>query len=219
MEPWFILIPITIIGLISFVIFKVAVAQQRRARAHLGAIAQRYHWPEPVVPAGFWARFRSMPISGPWRGRELRIYNYTTGSGKHTTHWCAIAATVHNPGNFTLRISRENVLTRVGRVFGLDDVTTGDPAFDGQFYVKSNDPDFIAVALIPEVRAALVEAWRDHPRGAITVEGQQIIYAEPGTFSSPKICGRIPGFVELACVLAEVVEARPPRAAGSDRSR
>lgn len=192
-----------------FIVFVLlGVRQSRRARENLAALALRLGLPPPEEPAGFWGRLRAPSFRGSVRGRQLRVYTYSTGSGKNRTQWCALALSINNPGGLKLGIARENLLTRAGRAFGLNDVATGDEAFDRAFYVKSNDATYVRAALLPEVRARIAETWRQGARGAIKVEGGEISYAEAGTFASRRICERWPVMVDLAFLLADVVEAR-----------
>lgn len=190
------------VGLIAWL----GVDQARRAHANLARVAQSLGLPMPARPTGFFGRLTVPAVMGLLRGRPVRIFNYTTGSGKSRTTWCAVGVGLSNPGRFTLAISREGVLTRVGRVFGVDDVATGDAAFDEQFYIKSSDPAYVQAALIPEVRAQFTAAWKS--RGRLQVEGDEVRYAEPGQFSSDHICRRIPALLELAQSIGDLVEAR-----------
>jgi len=182
--------------------------QAQRARQNLAGLAQQYGLALPPEKKGFFAGLSSPSLGGSVRGRQLRIYNYTTGSGKNRTTWCALAVSVRNPGRLTLKVSRENLLTRAGRMFGVDDVATGDPAFDQEFYVKSNDAGYVRAAFLPEVRSQISTAWQQGARGTIKLDGGEITYAEAGTFTSAKICQRWPTMIDLAFLLADVVEAR-----------
>lgn len=211
MNLLFPLIPIAVIAGVFALIIKLSVKQSRRARENLGRLAQALGLPPPIAPAsskGFLSALALPSLTGVVRGRPMRVYNYSTGSGKSRVTWCAVSITVRNPGRLTLRVSRENVFTRIGRVFGVDDVATGDQAFDGQFYVKSNDAGYVRAAFIPEVRAQFTAAWTAGARGTITLEGDEIKYAEPGAFSSDQICARFPALADLAQVVGDIVEAR-----------
>ncbi len=190
------------------VIWFASMRQVARARQNLGLLAQGLGLPAPVQKQGFLARFAPPTLGGDVRGRHLRVYNYSTGSGKNRTTWCALALAVRNPGNLTLRVSRENMFTRAGRIFGVDDVATGDASFDKEFYVKSNDPAYVHAAFLPEVRSQISQAWNQGARGTMRIEGGEIKYAETGSFSSRKVCDRWPAMIELAFLLADVVEAR-----------
>lgn len=195
-------------GVFSLIIL-LSIRQQKKGRENLARLAQTLGLAVPEPPSGFFARM-AMPAAatGSCKGRQLRLFNYTTGSGKSRVTWSALAVSAQNPGGLTLKVGRENLLTRAGRVFGVDDIATGDSLFDDQFYLKSNDAGYIRAAFIPEVRAQFIEAWKNGARGSIQLERAEVKYAEPGSFSSEKICARLAGMVELACVVADVVEAR-----------
>jgi hypothetical protein len=138
----------------------------------------------------------------------VRIFSYTTGSGKHRTAWCALSIAADVPSGFMLKISGENLLTRAGRIFGFEDVATGDPAFDEKFYVKATQAGFVRAALIPEIRMRLIEAWTQHgARGTFSTDVGGVKYAETGTFSNARVCARFPVMLEIACDLAEITEA------------
>lgn len=148
-------------------------------------------------------------VEGDYRGRSVRIYSYVTGSGKSRTHWCAVEARAQNPGGLSFSISSENFLTRAGRAFGLQDVAVGDEAFDRKFFVRSNQPEYMRMALIPEVRARFLAGWGAGSRGGIKAEAGTVKYSEVGSFSSGKIVARVPQILELVCDAADIVETYP----------
>lgn len=186
-----------------------AVRQQRRAAENLSQLAVKLGLPPPLAPARKTFGLSQPEARGQFRGRPLRVYSYTTGSGKQRSHWCAVCATSPNPKRLTLRISGENMLTRAGRALGIDDVATGEPSFDRQFYVKSNDPAFLRAALLPELQASLKAAWAAGARGTISVDGDEVRYAETGSFANQAVCARMPALAELVCDFGELVEAYP----------
>lgn len=203
------LVPLFFIGLFATVVALILYAgarQQQRTRENLGRLADELRL--EVVESGKRTVFGqpAPTLAGMVRGRRVRIYSYSTGSGKNRTQWCAIAAVVKNTSGITLRISKENVFTRVGRTFGLDDVATGDAGFDRQFYLKSNKPGFVRIAFFPEIRERFANAWNAHARGSISADGNEVKYAETGSFSKAAVCGRFPGMVELVCDVCDLVE-------------
>jgi len=183
--------------------------QSEKAHANLTRMAQRMGWAPPEPFKASLLRSSPMALAGAFRGRQMRVFTYTTGSGKNRTHWCAIAARVDNAAKLTLRLGKENALTRFGRKFGLDDVSVGNAAFDEEFYVKSNKPEFISVALIPEIRQRIGQLWHDQPRGAIEVEGGEVKFSESGTFANDSMCDRFIAAAEVICDIAEVADACP----------
>ncbi|HEX9782401.1 MAG TPA: hypothetical protein VGA56_06660 [Opitutaceae bacterium] len=206
------LLPLLFIGVFVTVFALVILAvvrQQKRARENLSKLADRLGF-QVIEPEkrGIFNRSATR-LSGVFRGRNLQVYAYSTGSGKNQTQWCALATPVRNPAGLTVRISRENIFTRVGRKLGIDDVETGDAAFDKAYYVKSNQPDFIRVALIPEVRQRIASAWESGARGTLSADAGEVKYAEVGNFSNEKVCTRFGELIEVVCDLGEVVEAFP----------
>jgi len=181
--------------------------QQKRAKENLQRLATRLGLGLSTPPRRMLFGSSAPEVNGVFRGRSVRVYSYVTGAGKHRTHWSALAVTAPNRKRLTLRISGENFFTRAGRAFGIDDVATGDDAFDRQFYVKSNDAAYVRAALLPELRARLTALWSGGARGTITVEGDEVKYAEIGSFSSEAICNRMATLAELLCDLGEFVEA------------
>lgn len=202
-------LPFVFIGVFigTFVLIVIATKNQRKkARENLARLAERLGL-QVHAPAKR-GIFGTSPtsLSGTFRGRAIRVFSYSTGSGKNRTLWCAVAAPVNNPSGLKLRISKENAFTVVGRKFGIDDVATGDEAFDREFYVKSNQPDFIRAALIPEIRQRLADVWKTKSRGLFSVDETEVRYAETGNFSKAAVCERIPLVAEAVCDLGEVVE-------------
>ncbi len=184
-----------------------AIRQRKRAAANLLRVADelRLEFRRGTARGPFGKGAPS--VEGVVDGRPIRIHSYTTGSGKQRTQWCAISLTATNPGGLSLRISGENVLTKAGRAFGIDDVEVGDPVFDKTFFVKANKPEFIRAALIPEVRERFLAARRTGARGTITVEGAEVKYAEVGSFSNEKLARRIPTLVALLSDVALITGA------------
>lgn len=145
-------------------------------------------------------------LEGRLRGRSIRIYSYTTGSGKNRSHWCAVQVAAENNRKLSLTVSQENMFTKLGEKLGFDQATVGDDVFDRKFYLKCSDEEFLRAGLIPEVRSGFVSVWKQGARGRVTVEGECIKFAELGSFSDNRICSRIPAISGLLCDLGEIVE-------------
>jgi len=190
------------------VIIRGAIVAVRKTRENLQTLASRLGL-TVEAPGGMGAFALSRAsLVGQFHGRPVRIHSYTTGSGKHRTTWCAISLTTRTPPDFSLKISRENLFTKAGRLFGMEDVTTGDPAFDEKFYVKSKQASYLRAALLPEVRMRLLDALARHRSlGTFTAEAGEVKYAEMGTFANAKILDRFPDMLEIAGELAEIAEA------------
>jgi len=186
---------------------RAAIRQQRQARERMAALADQLHLefrqPAPVGTFGI----RPPPtVEGTHRGRPVRFFTYTTGSGKNQQHWGAVAAAAAGAGSFTLDLFPQNFLTHLGVALGMQDIQVGDPAFDPLFVVKSNDPAYAAAALLPELRARLVAERKRGALGHLSVKDGEVRYAEIGGFGQATRVARLTEMLELVCDLAEVAD-------------
>jgi len=195
-------------GTAAFVGFAIwmAVVQQRKARAQMTALAGRFHLEFRQPPAAGFGVRPPPTVEGTHRGRTVRFFTYTTGSGKSRTNWCAVAAAAAGAGTFTLDLFPQNFLTRIGVALGMQDLQVGDPAFDPLFIVKSNDPAYAVAALLPEIRARLVAERGRGALGHVAVKEGEVRYAEMGGFSQEAQVARLADMLDIVCDLAEVAE-------------
>ena len=56
-----------------------------------------------------------------------------------------------------LAITREGAIANVAKLFGAQDITTGDVAFDERFLIKGKDPELVKQILVADARAGLLE--------------------------------------------------------------
>lgn len=203
-----VLIPV---AFIAFTIGVVALAvtlglrQQRKAMAQLGAVAARLGLELRRQPSKF--GFEPTPtVEGRHRNRGVRFFSYTTGSGKSRTSWIAVAAAVNGGAGFTLDLYPENFIYRIATALGMQDIKINDPVFDPAFIVRSNDPAYAAAALLPEIRARLLEERQRGAHGHLSVKEGEVRYAEIGSFSEQDRVDRLARMLEPACDLAEVAE-------------
>jgi len=205
--PWFVLLffafPVVMVPLA----IRLAVAQQRKSRAQMAALAGRFGLAVREGPASAVLGLKPAPtVEGPYRNRAVKFFTYTTGSGKSQTHWCAVAAAAPGAGGFTLDLFPQNFLTQIGVRLGMQDIQVGDPAFDPLFVVKSNDAAYTRAALLPELRARLVEERGRGALGHLSVKDGEVRYAEMGGFSQEAQVARLAGMLAVVCDLAEVAE-------------
>ena len=145
-------------------------------------------------------------VAGPYRGRNVRFFNYTTGSGKSRTSWSAVAATCSGGAPFSLELATENFLTRLGEKLGMQDIKTGDPAFDQTFVVQSSDPNYAAAALLPEISANLLAQRQAGARGTWRIKDGEVRYSEIGSFGDAGRTERLAAAIETICYLAEIAD-------------
>ncbi len=204
------LVPVLVIALfvtLGALAVRAAAKQQRRARDQLAALAARLGLSLRRQPARL--GFEPPPsVEGQHHHRAVRFYNYTTGSGKSRTTWSAVSAAFGGTGGFTLELIPENFFFRMATALGMQDIRIGDPAFDQTFVVKSNDPAYAAAALLPEIRARLLDQRQRGAHGHLAIKDGIVRYAEVGGFDDEARVNRLAAMLDITCDLAEVAEVR-----------
>jgi hypothetical protein len=152
----------------------------------------------------------SPEAEGVHNGRRGRIYSYTTGSGKSRTTWAAVELRGEGAPRLELAFTRQGFGTKIASMFGAKEVEVGDAAFDARWFIRTNRPEFVKAALLPEVRARIDElATRGGSGMRLEFTGGKAVYAEQGGFNAAvraRIAAALPVLTDLAA-LAEVEAA------------
>ena len=82
----------------------------------------------------------------------------------------------------------------------------GDPAFDHEWFVETNQPAFLRAALIPELRQKLMTAIRGSCSPKFELKSGKVKYEEFGMFTDAKLCDRFVTLADVVCDLADVAE-------------
>lgn len=164
---------------------------------------------EPMYPDKkllAWIR-KPMRMEGSYRNYSLKIYNYTVGSGKNSTTYSTARIFGENSKDLTFEFHREGMFSKLGKMFGMQDIETGDTKFDKMFVVKSSDPDFMQVALLPEIKEKFYNVWEQHKaHGTIRLKGDELCYDEVGTISNKQIRERFAATADLLADLRGTIE-------------
>ncbi|MFI5356798.1 MAG: hypothetical protein ACHQ4G_05640 [Opitutales bacterium] len=144
---------------------------------------------------------RAPEAAGTIRGKFVRLYTYTTSSGKNSDTWAALAVEPAVPGKLTFALTRQGLATKLMEVFGAHEVKVGDAAFDREWFVQTNAPEFFVAALLPELQAKLRPL-----AGKWELKNSRVTYVERGTFADARRCDRFGATVDAACDLADVAE-------------
>lgn len=146
--------------------------------------------------------FRGFPgAAGVIRGKPVKLYNFTTGSGKSRVTWAALAVTPAATGGLKFKLSRQGLGTKVMELFGTKEVQVGDPQFDREWFIQTNQPEFFAAALLPEIQQKILPL-----RGKWELADNVLVYVEQGTFADNHRCARFATAVGAACDLADIAE-------------
>lgn len=164
---------------------------------------------DPLVPGVSWLSWICKPcrIESVYKGRQLKIFTFTRGSGKNQTRYAAIHVPVRNPQNLRISLTYEGFLSKVGRSLGMQDIQTGDPAFDKLFILKSKQPEFAQAVLIPELRAQFIKAYDEHAaRGTLKLDDDMLVYEEVGSLGGGPARRRFGVLAPACCQFADAIE-------------
>lgn len=93
----------------------------------------------------------------PHRTWTIVLDQYTVSTGKSSATYTRVRALVHQTVDFRFGFYRENIMTRVGKFFGMRDVETANPLLDRDYLVRTNDPalirSLVGSSRIPELLA------------------------------------------------------------------
>lgn len=168
----------------------------------------------PEARSGGWGTPRFPDLVGRKGSREVRLRTFTTGAGKSRKRWTTIAAALPTAdARFELTLTREGLATKLGKLFGMQDVEVGDPDFDREFRVRAADPEAAKLLLAGGIRGDLLAAakrrgWTGGFRD-IAVKGSGVELTRAGLASAP---GEIEEDLRLVTSLAQAIEkASSPR--------
>jgi len=176
----------------------------RKTREMLHAFAQRVRLRiQEQTVLGFTS---VQSLEGEQAGRVIRYWTYATGSGKSRTTWVAVAVRPRADGGLTFELTRQNLGSKIMELFGAKEIKGGDPAFEAAWFVRTNQPDFFAAALVPQIRARLMAEPAVHRGARYQLDKDGVQYVEQGHLSSAEVVARLERQLPLLQELADVAE-------------
>ncbi len=97
------------------------------------------------------------PMTGTRKGFDIRVYTFTKSQGESASVHTALEIAPSSDMGMDLHIAPEHFFTDVGKLFGSQDIQTGDKAFDDAFLIQGSDPDKILALLTPAVRRQMLD--------------------------------------------------------------
>lgn len=195
----FALLALAVLAFFS-VIWRIGATLSRKALANMQRLAERLNLQVLEQPPKLGIHPHP-EARGTIRGKAVRIYNYTTGSGKSKTTWAAMTVTPRAHGGLTFALTREGFGSKIMSLFGAKEVKVGNAEFDDRWFVRSNAPEFFAAALIPEIQGKIQKL-----PGTWKLENGAVSYTERGLFTDMDRCERFAGVAVAACDLADIAE-------------
>lgn len=108
-------------------------------------------------PAGSWYNRGSMLVTGTVEQVGFELDTYVVSTGKSSVSYTRLRARALVPIASDIRVSTAHIFSGLGRMLGLQDVPTGDAAFDEKYVVKADRDDDARALLDAPTRKGLFE--------------------------------------------------------------
>ena len=106
------------------------------------------------IAGDFWHENKVVAQVGEWTV-TVDVYHEAVGSASVT--YTRLRAPYVNQDGLRFHVSHKNLLSGMGKVFGMQDIEIGDPAFDAEFILQGTDPEEVKSLLAdPELRERLL---------------------------------------------------------------
>ncbi len=193
---WVFLLPFALLGVVLWL-------------AHRGNQRRRVTWRQAADALGLRFMLGSWSetgeISGRHLGRQVRVYTFRERSGRSTYTYTRIEVELQLA--LRLRIFREGLWQKVTKVFGAEDLQTGDDAFDRRFMIQGDDAETIRRILSPQVREMLLHC--DMTCGGVEVSNQGVVWQVQGHLSSSaRIVSLVRSLSETAQAVADAAQTQ-----------
>jgi hypothetical protein len=120
-------------------------------------------------------------INGTIDGRAVNVWTFTRGHGKNRSHHSAMSLSLpHSDAPRGVHVYRETFFSKVGKVFGGQDIQIGDAEFDKAFMIKGDHEDDVREWLNYDRQQAII-SLRKH--GGFELSESQLYVERRGTFS------------------------------------
>ena len=206
-------IPLLMIGVFLLVIgliARLAARQSKLAADNVQRLGEALGLEFVTKPPALGLFYTELRARGQIRGRLVEIFPFATGSGKSRVQWCGVSATVAAGDGLTFHLRRQGFGTKFMELFGAREIQVGEAEFDADWFIQTNQSEFFAAALLPELRAKITTFVRElgvQARGMeFKLEAGIVRYAEMGAFTDGDSCKRCQRAVGIVCDLAEVAE-------------
>jgi len=140
-------------------------------------------------------------LSGEIDSIDVEVWVYSRGAGKSRSTYTGYRVS-HRPSGPPVTFRRQGALSFLRRITGGRDVAVGDPTFDDEVIVDSDDDEAIAAFLTPSRRAAILSTmgtWR----GAVITNSSIEVSLSGRTRSEQTLRSTIRRLVDTALVLTD----------------
>ena len=144
------LVFLAIIG-VAIMAITIGVNQSKKTNEAWAAVARQLQL--VFHPGQIFSRPR---ISGIHKGCSVLVTTFSKGSGKNQTTYTRFRVSYPHSLDLGLRLTKQGMLSGIGKFFGTQDIEVGDEGFDDAVVVKGRDPERVKefLTLSRRMRAA-----------------------------------------------------------------
>lgn len=160
-----------------------------------------------VAPKKTFGQTINLSIEGRWKGRDIRITSHEKKAGKSSTTHTDVELSVTNFLGYTLDVSLENALTRMGKAIGFKDFQVGSPPFDDTFRITGND-EYFAQTVFDEQLTAMFNDMKGELKGTLSLKGGKLSYSEATDITTSSARQRYQRIILLMRATVEKIEEK-----------
>jgi len=159
-------------------------------------------------------------IRGTFSGHGVTVDTFTKGSGNSSRTYTRYQLEYRNAVPVDLKITRQGMLQGLGKVFGMQDIEIGNPAFDDHLLVQGALPDRVKALLSIELQSAIRDLASTY--ADLTVTGSTVEINKSGKDSDAAVIvytvRRLASFCEAMMQAAGDYSAPPSALEVEDRA-
>jgi hypothetical protein len=174
------------VALIVWLLIKAARKYQREYEGRLQTFANEmgltFHAKE-----GPWYSSTPANVTGSFRGREVKLDQFTVSHGKSSTTYMRLEVRTVDSGESSVSVSTENFLTKIGKMVGMADIQVDQQWFDDKYLVRGSSPDFARQVLSEDDTREKISAVIDKSKGELIIEDHTARWKAIGFHHQPQL--------------------------------
>lgn len=199
------------LGVIVFIGFIISFVyaiffQQRVLYERFNVFLQRFDGAIPIAQ-GLSAGLPSYNTT--YNRRPLRISLRQSRVGRHKKTYSHFHMNVNDP-TFEFVITKQDLLSNIGKLLGMQDIEIGDEAFDKAFIIKTTSRERFIEVFNFEIRSNLMSNESGNS-GTLRLSAGKLSYEMIGSFQSESFNNHFGAIIELAAKIAERIDSKTPQ--------
>ena len=153
-------------------------------------------------------------ITGLYHKYIVKVDTFSRKSGNNSSTYTRFRLDYDKPLKFQFKITKEHLLSSLGKVFGMKDLEVGDKSFDDRVIIKAHNKDSLSKFLTPERKGLIKTIMASFQE--VTVTNNYIEVVERGTTRHPRL---IVSHIKRLAKLADVLTGRKKKERPDKKSK